>query len=152
MELLGLPLHPLVVHLTVVLVPLVSLGAVVVALWPAARRRYGHLVAVLAVGAAASALVAQKSGEDFMTTFTRPTPAMQHHFDLGTGLTGWVFGLLGALILLMAAEALVKRAHPRGRLLSVIGSVVTVPLAVVSIVQVARIGHAGATAVWGGGS
>lgn len=150
MDILGLPLHPLVVHVAVVLVPLVALGALAVALWPAARRRYGHLVTVLAVGAAGSALVAQKSGQDFMTTFTRPTPAMQHHFDIGTGLAWWVVGLLAALVLLMVAEGLTKRGHPRGKLLSLIASVATVPLAVVSIVQVVRIGHAGATAVWGG--
>lgn len=40
----GLPLHALVVHATVVLVPLVALGAVLCALWPAARRRFGVLV------------------------------------------------------------------------------------------------------------
>ena len=39
----GLPSHVLVVHAVVVLVPLAVLGAVAVALWPAARRRCGWL-------------------------------------------------------------------------------------------------------------
>ena len=45
----GLPLHPLIVHATVVFVPLSVLGALVVVLFPAARRRYGSLVVITAI-------------------------------------------------------------------------------------------------------
>ena len=40
----GLPVHPLVVHFVVVLLVIASLGAVLTALWPAVRRRFGWLV------------------------------------------------------------------------------------------------------------
>src|SRR5689334_10532250 len=54
----GLPLHPLVVHATVVLVPLAVLGAIVVVLVPAARRRYGSLVVVTAAVATVCTVLA----------------------------------------------------------------------------------------------
>ncbi|GJF03026.1 hypothetical protein [Pseudonocardia sp. D17] len=38
---LGLPVHPLVVHAVVVLVPAAVIGAVLVALWPRIRARRG---------------------------------------------------------------------------------------------------------------
>jgi hypothetical protein len=50
----GLPLHPLVVHAVVVLLPLSVVGAIVVALRPAWRQTYGWLVAGLLVVAATS--------------------------------------------------------------------------------------------------
>jgi hypothetical protein len=61
-ELDGLPLHPLVVHAVVVLVPLSALGAVLVAARPRWARPYGPLVAAGAVAAAVSAWVAQQAG------------------------------------------------------------------------------------------
>lgn len=40
----GLPVHPLVVHAVVVLLPAAVLGTIAVAVRPAWRRRYGTLV------------------------------------------------------------------------------------------------------------
>ena len=51
----GLPLHALVVHAVVVLVPMAVLGAVLIAVWPAARRRYRW--PVLALTALATDLI-----------------------------------------------------------------------------------------------
>ena len=58
----GLPLHPLIVHATVVFVPLSVLGALVVVLFPAARRRYGSLVVITAVVATVITVLAEESG------------------------------------------------------------------------------------------
>lgn len=65
---MGLPLHPLVVHFAVVLVPLafVSLLAVVtVKCW---RERYAHLALILTVAAAVFAVIARFSGGQFAST------------------------------------------------------------------------------------
>ena len=43
----GLPLHVLLVHAVVVLIPLTALSLVLVAFWPAARRRLGFVTALL---------------------------------------------------------------------------------------------------------
>jgi uncharacterized membrane protein len=75
-------LHPLIVHATVVFVPLSVLGALVVVLVPAARRRYGSLVVVTAVVATVCTVLAEESGEALEHTLppnprsrrTRPRP------------------------------------------------------------------------------
>ncbi len=43
----GLPLHPLLVHLVVVLVPLSALMAIAAVCWPAARARLGGILTPL---------------------------------------------------------------------------------------------------------
>jgi uncharacterized membrane protein len=62
-DVFGLPLHPLVVHGAVVLVPLSALGTLVVLPWARARDRYGWLVVAFALAAAAFAVAARVSGE-----------------------------------------------------------------------------------------
>jgi len=49
-QIAGLPLHPLLVHLVVVLLPLAALATLLHAIWPAARRRLG-VVTPLSAGA-----------------------------------------------------------------------------------------------------
>jgi len=53
-------------------------------------------------------------------------------------------------VAVMFAQRLIDHQDSRGRIMVIVGGVVTVVMALVSIVQVARIGHSGATAVWGG--
>jgi len=61
----GLPLHPLVVHGAVVLVPLVALAALVMSYVPSFSRRYGKAVLFLALAAHLSPFIARASGEPF---------------------------------------------------------------------------------------
>lgn len=61
----GLPLHPLLVHAVVVLVPLVAIGTLVLAVWPRARARYGGLVVLGALGTTALVPFTTESGEAF---------------------------------------------------------------------------------------
>src|SRR4051812_45300939 len=60
----GLPLHVLIVHAVVVLVPLVAFGTLLCAVWPAVRRYFGSLVVVGAVAATALVPIATGSGEN----------------------------------------------------------------------------------------
>ena len=57
------PLHPLIVHAAVVLLPLADLGAIAIALSARARTRYGSLVAVGSVVALGAVIGARLSGE-----------------------------------------------------------------------------------------
>ncbi len=150
MEILGLPLHPLVVHAVVILVPLAALGGIVISAWTAARKRYGSLTVAFAAAAAGSTFVAQEAGESFAATFARTTEAMQTHIDLGGSLLIWVIILFFGTLAVMVAQRLIDQQNPRGRVALIAGGVITAISAVVSIVQVIRIGHSGATAVWGG--
>lgn len=60
----GLPLHVLVVHAVVVLVPLAALGALGSALWPAVRRHFGATAVVVAAVATVLVPVATGSGRN----------------------------------------------------------------------------------------
>ena len=149
MEILGLPLHPLVVHAVVILVPLAALGGIAISAWTAARKRYGSLTVAFAAAAAGSTFVAQKAGESFAATFTRTTEAMQTHMNLGGSLLIWVIILFFGTLAVVVAQRLIDQQNPRGRVALIAGGVITAISAVVSIVQVVHIGHSGATAVWG---
>jgi uncharacterized membrane protein len=59
----GVPVHPLVVHAVVVLLPLACLGTLAIAVRPAWRERYGLLVVACAAAATALMPVATSSGE-----------------------------------------------------------------------------------------
>ena len=96
-----LPVHVLVVHAVVVLVPLAVLGAIVVALWPAARRRYGWLVVGVAVLATVSIPIATNTGEGLEHNLPR-TALIQAHAQLGDELLVFVAGMLMLLVALMA--------------------------------------------------
>ena len=59
----GLPLHPLVVHLVVVVVPLTFAGAVLMAVWPRFSRRFGPLIAIGAALGLVAGFIAKEAGE-----------------------------------------------------------------------------------------
>jgi hypothetical protein len=163
----GLPLHVLVVHAVVVLVPLSAVGAVVVAAWPPARRRWGWTVVVAAAVAVAAIPIATETGEGLEHNLPR-TAAVEAHTHLGDELLPYAAGMLVALLALMLVQLPRRRQEVAGarldgpgamagphlaagpaRLLAVVLAVVTAVLAVVSVVQVVRIGDSGARAAWG---
>ena len=57
--------------------------------------------------------------------------------------------LLFGTAAVMLAQRLIDQQNPRGRVALIAGGVITAISAVVSLVQVIRIGHSGSTAVWG---
>ncbi|MEV4388804.1 DUF2231 domain-containing protein, partial [Micromonospora sp. NPDC049580] len=57
----GLPLHPLVVHAVVVLLPLAALGVAALAVRPSWRGRYGGLVVLITALATAAIPLATSS-------------------------------------------------------------------------------------------
>lgn len=151
MEILGLPLHPLIIHAVVVLVPLAALGGVAISLLTWARVRYGSLVVVGAFGAAVTTFVAQIAGQDLYNSLPQRRPAVEAHASIGGQLLLWVILLFVGTVVVMLAQRLIDQDKPRGRIALISGAVITVAMAIVSTVQVMRIGHAGAVAVWGGG-
>jgi uncharacterized membrane protein len=158
----GLPLHPLVVHATVVLVPLAVLGALAVVLLPAARRRYGSLVVVTAVVATVCTVLAEQSGEALEHTLPR-NPAIEAHAAAADYLKLWMAPLMiaTAVFVLMHRRAdRVARMEQTGttsalalagrqRVLAIGVAVVTVVLALGTAAVVFQTGDLGARAVWG---
>lgn len=149
MEIMGLPLHPLVVHAVVVLVPLAALGGIAISVWSAARKRYGSLTVAFAFAGAASTLVAQKAGEALAASLPQHSPLLEAHIAIGGQLLVWVILLFVGTVAVMLSQRLIDQQQPSGRIALLVAAIVTVATAVISVVQVARIGHAGATAVWG---
>jgi hypothetical protein len=104
----GLPLHALVLHATVVLVPLAAVGTLVCAVWPAARRRYGPLVVLGALIATALVPITTSSGEDLRRRLGAEELVADH--------ARWADRLLPAmLVLLVAVVALVVLDTTRRR-------------------------------------
>src|SRR6185503_10692565 len=58
-----MPLHPLIVHAVVVLLPMEVLGAVLIAVWPAIRARWAWPVVVLTAAAVVAIPLATSTGE-----------------------------------------------------------------------------------------
>jgi hypothetical protein len=158
------------VHAVVVLVPVAALGAVTVAISPPARRHYGWLVVCLAAVATTSIPLATETGEGLEHNLARNT-AVEAHARLGDQLLPFAGGLLAALVVLVLLERRPRRwsrqaedpaprhrpvdvaeevtADRRVRIATVVLAGVVVVLAVVSVVQVVRIGDSGARAAWG---
>ncbi|MEY3093777.1 MAG: hypothetical protein RLZZ317_280, partial [Actinomycetota bacterium] len=76
----GLPVHPLVVHGAVILVPLVAFAALAMSYWASFSRRYGGPVLILAGVAQVSLFLAKGSGEPFEERLNKD---IERHADLG---------------------------------------------------------------------
>ncbi|HEY0451562.1 DUF2231 domain-containing protein [Actinophytocola sp.] len=81
----NLPLHPLVVHAVVVLVPLAVLTGIAVAVWPRLRRHYGWPTVALAAVATGSIPLATDSGEALRDRL-EPDSLVATHAELGDQL------------------------------------------------------------------
>lgn len=142
----GLPMHPLVVHVAVVILPLSALALIVLVLVPRARKPLGWLtLAGLAVGAVA-AFVAKESGEALAQRVGLPT----EHADYGN-----VLPFLAVVLLPVAIGwfVLQRRDTVRGRRRSVsttIAGIAAIVLALATTVLTVVVGHTGATAAWSG--
>lgn len=139
----GLPVHVLVVHGVVVLVPLVAVAAAVVSLWPA-WRRLGAPVSVLALLATGLAWVATQSGEQLNERLGQPPEAVEH-VALADSLPWFVLALA---VLSLTLGLLARRAGPRSVATFVV-AVLVVAGAVVTTWRTVLVGHSGSRAVWG---
>lgn len=157
----GLPLHPLIVHVVVVFLPVSALGLITLIAVPRWRKHYGVLAVAAAVMGAAAAFVAKESGDALGDQVGLP----RNHEDWGERLL--------TLAILFAAAAIVWFVLDRCRqssgqqphqgapddssgrvtgVLSVLSRiagalVVALSLAVLALTPV--VGHSGAEAAWG---
>jgi len=139
----GLPIHALVVHAVVVLVPLAALGAILVVVIRSFSRRYASLVVVISGIAFVSSLLAKESGEQLAKHLGTPTD----HAAVGQVMP--IVALV--LFVLVTVFWLVDRGIPMNRhrplWLTLLGLAVVVA-ALWSIWWTFRVGHSGAEAVW----
>jgi hypothetical protein len=159
-ELGGLPAHPLVVHLPVVLVPLAALGVIAMAIRPAWLRTFGPVVAGMSGVGFVAAVLAASSGEaledDFRATGQTISDTLNDHAELGEGarlFAALFFVLVLAWVLFARWRAKVgeERATAvtkRPRQLAAALAVLAVLSGGVATVSVYLTGHSGAKSVW----
>ena len=140
----GLPLHPLVIHASIVLIPLVAIGALVMSYLPSFSRRYGKLILFIALFAQLSLFLAKVTGEAFEEILDKD---MGNHAELGE--------IAPFITLPMVALTYLRWRLDRSG--ATVGSVwvrrlTSLALIVASLASIAVIvlvGHSGAESVWG---
>jgi uncharacterized membrane protein len=140
----GLPLHPLVIHAAIVLIPLAAISALVMSYLPSFSRRYGKLTLVIAIVAQLSLFLAKVTGEAFEEILDKD---VGNHAELGE-IAPFITLPMVALIYLRwrldrsgatVGSALIRR----------LTSLALIVASLASIVIVVLVGHSGAESVWG---
>jgi hypothetical protein len=136
----GLPLHPLVVHFAVVLIPLGAIGLVVVSVVARFRKPYLPLVIGTLGAGAVFAFVSKQSGE-FLTD-TQGNPGQ--HAALGDVLFPASVGLVALAVTLWLFT---RSDRPVTHVRLAIAASIVGALSVSTLTFF--VGHSGATATWG---
>lgn len=140
----GLPLHPLLVHGAVVLVPLVAIGALVMSYLPSFSRRHGKIILGLAVVAQISVFLAKISGEAFEDILNK---SVEKHAELGEIAP---FVTIPMVILIYLRWRMDRAGSTFGSVvIRRLTSVALVAASLISIVFIFLVGHSGAESVWG---
>lgn len=159
-EFRGLPVHALVVHLTVVLLPVAALLGVLFVV-PRLRSLLRWPLLAAALASLVTLLVTRQSGaalKDSLNLGGATAEAVQRHEDLADQLL-WIVMVFTALVVIAVLASLPSKAstpRPTGRTSSgsaqaVAQTVLAVLVLVAAVavgVQTARVGEAGSRAVW----
>ncbi len=139
----GLPVHPLIDHAVVMLLPLSAIALIVIYFVPKWRKPYGWLTMAALAGGAVAAVVAKESGEALAARVGLP----QEHEQLANILVplAIVTFIVGAVWFWLQRRAAV--AGTKSIAATVTGAIGSL-LAVAVLVMTVLVGHTGATAVW----
>ncbi len=136
---LGLPVHALVVHGVVVLLPLMAMITAAVACVPRWRAHAAWPVVLVDAGMVAMTVVARQSGLALQNRLGGQVA--QEHAALGKNLIWFAM----ALFLASLVVAMVRRSRR-----ATLGAVFAVVAGVFAIWWTVRVGHTGSDAVWKG--
>ncbi len=140
----GLPLHPLLVHGAVVLVPLVAICALVMSYLPSFSRRHGKIILGLAIIAQISVFLAKISGEAFEDILNK---SVEKHAELGEIAP---FVTIPMVVLIYLRWRMDRSGSTFGSvLIRRLTSVALVVASLTSMVFIFLVGHSGAESVWG---
>lgn len=150
----GLPVHPLVVHVAVIVLPLSALAFVAIVLVRRLRRSYGWLTLLGLFAGTAAAVAAKESGEALAKRVG--TPATHASYGDLLPLIGAVLAIVALVWVVMQRQS-ARRAAGAGAsgepardsgAVKVLGAVGIVA-AGATLVMTVLVGHSGAEAVWG---
>ncbi|HEY5554005.1 MAG TPA: DUF2231 domain-containing protein [Cellulomonas sp.] len=147
----GLPLHPLVVHATEVIVPAAALVVLLAVLWPRFRRWAPYLPLGLSLAAVVLVPLSSESG-DALEHRVGESGLIETHSQLADGLLPWVVALVvvAAALVLWHRKDSWSRSYRDLAWIPVVLVVAGVLVSTGTTVQAVRVGHSGATAVWSG--
>lgn len=141
----GLPIHPLIVHATVVVVPTAAVAVGLTVFWS----RFREWAAAAPMGLSALAVIltplSTSSGENLEHRLPGSS-LIADHARLGDLLIWWVV----PLAFLSAGSWWLRRRSATGALMTWGLPALTVVVAAGTLVTVALIGHSGAQAAWDG--
>jgi hypothetical protein len=152
-EIDGIPVHPLVVHAAVVLIPLAVLALIALGWRQEWRRSYALPIALMAIAGAAAAFIAAQTGESVEHTIRDAASATGQRANFGDhpeqGTTAEIASIVFAAfaVIFWAVQEWPERLQlsPRGPYVSYGISAIAGIVAVATIVIA---GHSGAALVW----
>jgi uncharacterized membrane protein len=148
--LFGLPAHPLLVHIPVVLIPLAFVGACGM-FWAPWRSRFGWATAAVLVVAGIFTQLAISSGKTLRHSLEE-TALMKAHVRIAEEIRPFLLLFFLALVAFLWLERRQRSASERPvsmRNPLLAGSLaVAVVFGAISVYSIQRIGHSGAKAVW----
>jgi ethanolamine transporter EutH len=152
----GLPIHALIVHFVVVVVPVAALCLALSMFWPAARRRLGIVTPLVALAALISVPIATQAGEALEEQVSE-TALSEAHVHMGEDLLPWSIAVFVVAVLQWVwFRYFTEDGKFAGRVGSrAVRTTITIVLAVAvvtvilgSVITVIVIGESGARAVW----
>jgi uncharacterized membrane protein len=141
-DVMGLPLHPLVVHAVVVLLPLGALGLIACVVMPRWRRGYAGLSVLGLLAGTGAAWVAASAGHALAEKVGTPVT----HMAWGD----WLPRVATLTLVLAAVWYFLQRGKDQQSTLARVLGIGAAVAAVATVGLTTIVGHSGATAVWGG--
>lgn len=139
----GLPVHALVVHIAVVLIPLAAIGAILIALRPRAMRLFGVATVLGAAIGTLASFASRNSGEALASRIGFPEP----HVNYGEVFPIAALAFLVVLIIFWLYARGVPLNRSRPLWLKFLGGVVVIAAIGISYFTF-LVGHSGAQATW----
>ncbi|GAA3391125.1 hypothetical protein [Cryptosporangium minutisporangium] len=151
-EINGLPAHVLLVHVVVMLIPITALLLLASAVWPTARRRIGVVLPVVALISLISVPMTANAGEWLAGQMGGGSPLVGRHASLADQLLPWTVGLFLVSVAVWAVHRFLPAARTGNSktALTVGLAVLSLVVAIGSVITVYRVGDSGAKAAWDG--
>ena len=162
--LFGLPAHPLLVLIPIVLLPLAAIGVVVMLIKPVWHRRYRWVVLAIGAAGAVGAALAAQAGETLGSRVNavegrQAAARWRHHAQLGDTSRTVALLFLAVLVVFVVLPWWQERRTsqtgegglaPDRRLvvLTIAVSALTVLAAIGTVVTIVQAGHTGSKSVW----
>lgn len=145
-EILGIPLHPLLVHAVVVFIPLAALGTIAVTLVPRWRKPYGPLVVAASALSVILVPFTTDSGEDLRDALQLGGPVLEKVEDHQAMGERVIWAVVPMFVFNLAMLLMIRAGRP-SREVTIVAWLATIA-AIAATVLVVLTGHLGSQAVW----